>query len=208
LEPKKPPRFFNSMSHPSEPGFWNDRYLSGTMPWDFGGVPPRLQRYLAERPTGGRVLIPGCGNGHEISAFDAAGYQVTALDFAPAAVTRARANVSSRLAERVLLGDFFTHDLSDAPFDLIYERTFFCALSPDLRPAYVRRVAHLLKPGGELVGFFVLGEEDGGPPYQLHRKDEAKLFNDALVRINDEAVADAHPLFGEQERWREYRRHG
>jgi SAM-dependent methyltransferase len=194
------------MSHPSQPAFWNQRYESGTTPWDFGGVPPRLHGYLASHRTGGRALIPGCGSGHEISAFAAMGYTVTAIDFAQAAVTRARRAVGAHLAERVVLGDFFTYDFADAPFDVVYERTFFCALSPDLRPAYIRRMAELLPPGGSLVGFFYLSTERDGPPYALSPDDHDRLFPSNFLLVRDERVAEQHPLFGDRERWREYRR--
>lgn len=194
------------MSHPSRPEFWDERYASGTTPWDYGGVPPQLQRYLSEHPSGGSVLIPGCGAGHEIAAFYEAGYDVTAIDFARAAVERAQANLGPVLGERVFLGDFFTYDFAAAPFDLVYERTFFCALPPELRTAYVARMAQLLKPGGVLVGLFYLGEEQGGPPYQLHAADEAKLFLPRFLLVHDAPVAEPFPLFGDNERWREYRR--
>lgn len=194
------------MSHPSRPEFWDQRYTAGTTPWDLGRPPARLHRYLAAHPAGGRILIPGCGSGHEVALFHAAGWSVTAVDFAPAAVERARSNVGPALADRVLLGDFFTHDFADAPFDLVYERTFFCALPPDLRAACVRRTARLLKPGGTLAGLFYLGDEEGGPPYALRANDERALFGPHFVLINDEPVDDPFPLFGDNERWREYRR--
>lgn len=192
------------MSHPSQPEFWNQRYAAGTTPWDLGGVPARLHRYLADHPAGGRVLIPGCGSGHEIAAFHAAGYAVTAIDFAPAAVALARANVGPALADRILLGDFFTQDFAAAPFDLIYERTFFCALPPGLRTACVRRWVRLLRPGGGLVGLFYLGTEAGGPPYALHAADEQALFAPQLRLVHDEPVTEPFPLFGANERWRTY----
>lgn len=194
------------MSHPSEPQFWNERFAQGRTPWEFGAVPPRLARYLAAHPAGGRVLVPGCGSGQEIAAFAAAGYAVTALDFASEAVARARTAVGPTLAERVVLGDFFTAPLADAPFDLIYERTFFCALPPARRSALVARLAELLRPGGALVGFYYLGDERGGPPYALHAADHDALFPAHFTLERDEPVAEQHPLFGADERWREYRR--
>jgi thiopurine S-methyltransferase len=194
------------MSHPSRPEFWDERYARGTTPWDYGGVPPQLKAYLDTHPSGGRALIPGCGAGHEIAAFYEAGYDVTAIDFAAGAVERARANLGPVLGERVFLGDFFTYDFAAAPFDIVYERTFLCALPPELRPKYAARMARLLAPGGVLVGLFYLGEEQGGPPYQLHAADEARLFGPHFVLVQDQPVAEAFPLFGDNERWREYRR--
>lgn len=194
------------MSHPSRPEFWNERYASGKTPWDYGGVPPQLQHYLATRPRGGRALIPGCGTGHEVAAFHAAGYDVTAIDFAPVAVERARATLGPLLGERVVLGDFFTYDFAAAPFDVIYERTFLCALPLDLREKYISRMAALLAPGGVLVGLFYLGNDLDGPPYALSAPEETRLFSPRFVRVRDEPSAQPLPMFGANERWREYRR--
>lgn len=194
------------MNDPARPEFWDERYARGTTPWDYGGVPPQLRDYLAARPNGGRALVPGCGSGHEIAAFHAAGYDVTAIDFARGAVERARANLDPALAERVLLGDFFTYDFAAAPFDVIYERTFLCALPLDLREKYAARTAGLLKPGGVLVGLFFIGEDLDGPPFALSAANETKLFPPHFVLVNDQPAAEKFPLFGDNERWREYRR--
>lgn len=140
---------------PNEPTFWDQRYVAGKMPWDCGGVPGALAAYLRRHPRGGRALVPGCGSGYEIHAFEAAGWDVLGLDFSAAAVQRARA-VLGLLADRVTEGDFFTHPLAVAGFDLVYERTLLCALPPETWAAYARRVAELLKPGAVLCGFFFL----------------------------------------------------
>jgi SAM-dependent methyltransferase len=194
------------MSHPSRPEFWDERYAAGKTPWDYGGVPPQLRDYLAARPSGGSALVPGCGSAYEIEAFHAAGYDVAAIDFAPAAVDCARAKLGPALGNRVFLGDFFTYDLPTAPFDVIYERTFLCALPVDLREKYAARMAELLKPGGVLIGLFYLGSDLDGPPFALSAEDEAILFPPRLLLVNDQPVAEKFPLFGDNERWREYRR--
>ena len=191
------------------PGFWNSRYASARTPWDFGGVPAPLTRYLAaHRGNGGRALIPGCGSGYEIAAFAQAGYTVTAIDFSQPAVARARANVGDALAGRVIEGDFFTHDFADAPFDVVFERTFLCALPPSLWRQMITRTATLLKPGGVLVGFYFFGEKDDGPPFGLTPDEPAGLFDAEFVTVADRPVASAEslPLFAGRERWQERRK--
>lgn len=193
----------------SHPDFWNPRYAAGRTPWDYGGVPPALARFLARRPgRGARVLLPGCGSGYEIAAFAAAGYEVTAIDFSPPAVARARRQAGPGLAERILEGDFFTHDFAAAPFDLVYERTFVCALPPDLWPGTVTRTASLLAPGGTLAGLYFFGAKDDGPPYGLEAGEAATLFGTHFVVVDDRAIPaeESLPLFAGAERWQERRR--
>ena len=113
---------------PAAPEFWSSRYAAGRTPWDLHGVPAALIDFLQRTPRGGKVLIPGCGFGYEIRAFHDAGWEVTAVDFAPGAIERVRA-VLGPLAGMVQLGDFFTYDFAGC-FDLVYERTFLCALDP------------------------------------------------------------------------------
>ena len=77
-------------SDSNQPDFWTARYAAGKTPWDFGGVPSALISFLERSTAPGRVLIPGCGSGYEIQAFHAAGYDVSAIDFSPAAVDQAK----------------------------------------------------------------------------------------------------------------------
>ena len=200
--------------HPSHPDFWNTRYQTGQTPWDFGKVPSELQDFLrlktrnssaAVRP---RVLIPGCGSGYEIKAFAEAGYDVTALDLAPAAIARARAHVGPELQDRVLLGDLFAHDFTGGPFDLIYERTFLCSLLPARREAYRDRMAQLLKYGGSLVGYFYYQKPElaDGPPFGLAWGEADLLFERFFILVKDVPAKDSLPLFAGRERWQERRR--
>jgi SAM-dependent methyltransferase len=194
---------------PSQPGFWNPRYASGRTPWDYGRVPPALTRYLAPHPGSGlRALVPGCGSGYEIVALADAGYAVTAIDFSPPAVERARRHVGPALAEHVIEGDFFTHDLPAAPFDFIYERTFLCALPPEMWPRLVHRLASLLAPGGTLAGIFCFGPKEDGPPFGLAPDEPAALFDHHFVLVDDRPIPadESPPIFAGQERWQERRR--
>ncbi len=196
------------MPTPNHPEFWNTRYLKDDTPWDFEGIPEALRAFLKKKGKGARVLIPGCGSGHEITAFAEAGYEVTAIDFAPFAVERARRMVGPALADRVLLGDFFHHDFPGESFDVIYERSFVCSFTPDRRHAYRDRVAQLLKYRGLLVGFYyynkpVLSE---GPPFGFAWSTADDLFAQYFLLVKDDPVKDSLPLFAGRERWQERRR--
>lgn len=197
---------------PTRPGFWNERFEAGFTPWDARGVPAALTRFVANSGgrAGKRVLIPGCGSAYEAAALDAAGFDVLAIDYAPAAVERARALLAPAVAARVLqLADFFA--LESAPFDWIYERAFLPALPPALWPRWAARVAELLAPQGLLAGFFLLdatiAEPRRGPPFAA---TPAEL--DALLghfdRVDDQPVPadESIPVFAGRERWMVWRR--
>jgi len=136
-------------THSEHPDFWDSRYLADRTPWDLGGVPGALKRYLAAHPgRGERVLILGCGSGYEIVAFTQAGHEAYAIDFSRPAVARARHQAEAALAARIIEGDFFTHDFAPASFDFIYERTFLCALPVAWRARIVQRVATVAAGAG------------------------------------------------------------
>lgn len=195
-------------SHPSHPEFWNSRYVGGQTPWDFGGVPADLKAYLKRKPRGGRVLIPGCGSGYEIKAFAEAGYEVTALDIAPAAVERARKFVGPALAKNIFAGDFFQYEFGPTHFDIIYERTFLCSLVPDRREAFRNRVVSLLRYRGSLLGYFYYQKPvlEDGPPFGFAWGTADELFARYFLLVKDTAVTDSLPLYAGRERWQEWQR--
>ena len=195
-----------SETDPSSPEFWNSRYEKNETPWDFGGAPLALKDYLKLHPKGGKVLIPGSGSGHELKLFAAAGFDVTAIDFAPAAVARSRAALGPALADRVIEGDFFKHDFPAASFDVVYERTFLCALLPTRRAAYRDRMAYLLKHGGMLIGTFYYQNTVSGPPFGFAWGESDELFSRHFLLTRDIPVKDSLPVFAGRERWQERHR--
>jgi len=191
-------------SDSNHPDFWTIRYTTGRTPWDLGGVPSALKSFLERSPGPGHVLIPGCGSGYEVKTFHAAGYEVAAIDFSPAAVEQAQ-RVLGPLADRVVLGDFFTYDFGPLHFDLIYERTFLCALTPSRWPLYASRMAELLAPGGKLIGIFLYGQRTfSGPPFPITEPEADQLFKKRFQLQHSEPVTDSLPLFRDRERWQEW----
>jgi Thiopurine S-methyltransferase (TPMT) len=187
------------------PEFFDSRYGEGNTPWDFGGVPNALKRFLAQHRGPGRVLIPGCGSGYEIEAFSSAGWDAIGIDFSSVAVTRAR-RLLGPLAETILEGNFFDYPLPKRWFDLIYERTFLCTFPPEFRSRYAQRIAELIVPSGLLCGFFFLGPEEEPPPYPISQNGLDELLADWFEKMQDREVEDSLPLFAGKERWQIWKR--
>src|SRR5919197_247843 len=189
----------------SAPEFWDTRYAGGVTPWDAGGVPPRLARWLAshERPL--RVLVPGCGSGYEVKLFAERGHDVLGIDFSDEALAAAR-RILGKLASSVRKADFFS--LEEEPFDLIYERTFMCALPRRLRSAWARRIAELVRPGGELVGFFFFNDNERGPPFGISPRELHELLDEGFTLAEDEPVPahESVDVLKGKERWQVWKR--
>ncbi|KAF2128535.1 thiol methyltransferas-like protein [Dothidotthia symphoricarpi CBS 119687] len=122
-----------------------------------------------------KALVPGCGRGHDVAMLALHGFESYGLEVSPTAVETANEHVKFQLAKpaphnfgetvnrptpanaRVILGDFFQQDWKGelgadfGGFDLIYDYTFLCALLPEMRKDWVRRMADLLSPTGVLV---------------------------------------------------------
>jgi hypothetical protein len=189
---------------PADPSFWDLRYEARFAPWDAGRVPARLAAFVASQAPAG-VLVPGCGAAYEVRAFAEAGWRVTGIDFSAEALAAARA-VLGPWSARVRQADFFA-PLAEAPFDVVYERAFLCALPRRLWVDWGRRMAQLVRPGGLIAGYFFIAEGDRGPPFPLHSQAELDaLLAPAFVREEDEAVADSIEVFAGRERWQAWRR--
>ncbi|WP_025917041.1 methyltransferase [Herminiimonas sp. CN] len=190
---------------PTDQAFWNERFDRNFMPWDKGGVPAALRDFVAQSAPGATVLIPGCGTGYEVGYLCEAGWDVTAIDFSPAAVDAARALLGP-WAQRVEQADFFTFTPKKPP-DVIYERAFLCALPPRMRAAIAARWAALLPPGGLLAGFFYFDDAPKGPPFGIAKDALDALLKPSFECVEDRPVADSIPAFAGRERWQVWRRY-
>jgi len=184
----------------SKPEFWDTRFRGGVTPWDAGSVPSALEIWLKKRSSSLRVLIPGCGTGYEVRAFTERGHSVLAIDFSDAALDAARRELG-KLASLVRRDDFFS--LQEKPFDVIYERAFLCALPRSLWTGWARRTAELVRPGGELAGFFYLDDNERGPPFGIARQELNSLLQGDFRLIEDLAIpaGESLPVFKGKEVW-------
>ncbi|RKP59396.1 methyltransferase domain-containing protein [Pararobbsia silviterrae] len=151
------------------------------------------------------VLIPGCGRAYEARWLVEHGFAVEAIDFSPTAVAVAREQLGASHADIVREADFF--DFTPArEIDWIYERTFFCALPPAMRPAYADRMADLLPRGGVLAGLFFVTHKPSGPPFGTSLDELHRLLDPAFECLREREVDDSMALFAGVERWLEWRR--
>ena len=184
------------MAHDSSrPEFWDTRFREGVTPWDAGGAPPKLARWLRGKPKM-NVLVPGCGTGYEVRLLAEQGHDVLGIDFSDAALDAARAR-----GLQVRKADFFA--LNEGPFDLVYERAFLCALPRPRWTDWARRMAELVRPGGQLAGFFYMNDNARGPPFGTDRATLDRLLGDPFALVEDEAVppGESIPVFQGREIW-------
>lgn len=179
---------------------WQQRYIVGDTPWDKGQAAPALVKLLAERPylfQGKReILVPGCGKGYDAVSLAEAGLRVTGVDIAQIAIDAAQLAIPVSL-ESVLR--YACEDLFALPesfvgvFDMVWEHTCFCAISPADRAAYVRAMWHSLKPGGCVLGVFFTNPEmepgEEGPPFKASRDEIREIFGE-LFSLEWEWIPD------------------
>src|SRR5258706_13876663 len=62
---------------------WEAHYQAGDTPWEKGEASTALLEALERVPVGGRVLVPGCGLGHDVRALPEKGQEGVGIDLAP-----------------------------------------------------------------------------------------------------------------------------
>jgi SAM-dependent methyltransferase len=141
-------------------------------PWDAVGVRPELRRLVEDgtlTPSSHpRAIDLGCGTGANAVFLAELGFDVTAVDFSPAALAKAaeRARRSSALTGqgpggseaaarlRLVEADLTGLDLPalvGGPFDLLVDASTLDDLAPAGRTALAGHIARLARPGAVLL---------------------------------------------------------
>ncbi|KHN93991.1 Thiopurine S-methyltransferase [Metarhizium album ARSEF 1941] len=150
-------------------------------------------------PPGRRLcaLVPGCGRGYDVAMLALHGFDVYGLEVSAKGAEIARDYATRELVEpheynfgskdwpkgqpgrvRIIAGDFFVRNWEQTlaqddvkGFDLIYDYTFLCALLPEMRKDWGRRMRELVAPTGILVCLEFPMYKDVkavGPPWGLN----------------------------------------
>ena len=157
--------------------YWNQRYLNDNTPWDIGQVSPPIKAYIDKYiPKDAKILIPGAGRAHEAIYMFREGYQEGFVcDWAPEAFHYLQGEVPTFPKDHLIQSDFFQ---LEGQYDFILEQTFFCAINPSQRLAYINQINILLKPGGWVAGLlFNRTFTKEGPPFGGSKDEYESLFS-------------------------------
>jgi len=136
-------------------------YRLGFTPWDSGVPPPELRELIegADARTPGKALDLGCGTGTNAIYMTQHGWDVTAIDFVPRAISLAKAKAAAaKVSPRLILGDVTRLDelnVGDG-YSLVFDLGCLHAIPQSRRDDYVAGVNKRTLPGADYLiwGFY------------------------------------------------------
>ena len=179
------------------PGFWDERYAGeafayGTTPNDF------LVDSVGYLPEGGRILLPGDGEGRNSVWLAEQGFYPTAVDFSVSGLEKARNLAATRgVTIDTVQADLTEWDWPTAAFDAVV--AIFVHLPPAHRQRVHRAMLAALRPGGCLrLEAYTPAQLDygtGGPPVEemLYPREALEAdFHEARILSLQETVRPVH----------------
>lgn len=160
--------------------FWTSRYLNHQTGWDIGNVSTPLKEYIDQLENKDLdILIPGAGNAYEAEYLWKNGFKhVDVVDISEYPLASLKERLTDFPNQQLIHKDFFELDTT---YDLIFEQTFFCALSPKMRTAYLKKMNELLNPNGKLVGvLFNIPLNSDRPPFGGKKEQYVPMFLEYL----------------------------
>jgi protein-L-isoaspartate O-methyltransferase len=188
---------------------WESKWTNNRTPWDQKIEVPILVQLTNEvyvKSNIKRVLVPGCGRGYDVLTLCKipSATEVLGIDFAPTALEYANQLVEEQkdshpeLKKATFKNQDFFRLPNDEKFDLAFDYTFLCALTPDMREAWANKYQELIAKGGELFTLVfpltnVNRSTEGGPfqiDYEIVKNLlEPRGFVNIENRPNEIAVA-------------------
>ena len=167
---------------------WENRYRQGDTPWDRGAPSPGLVEFLERTPLHGRILVPGCGPGHDAVAIACASPEadVVGYDISPTATAQAARRYGSSRVSFAAVDFLEGRPSSVPPFDATWEHTLFCAIDPSQRGRYAQAAASYLRPGGIFLAIWYMTPDISDrdpPPFPTSEAELDQLFSSAFERV-------------------------
>jgi methyl halide transferase len=156
--------------------FWQRRFMQQQTPWDRAAPGPQIAAWIADGTirAGLRIAVPGCGSGHDVLALAQAGCEVSAIDYASAAIALTQERFAAHAAHAHLAQADVLAWQPPLQLDAVYEQTCWCALHPDHWLAYAAQLHAWLRPGGSLLLMAMQCRRESadagridGPPYHM-----------------------------------------
>lgn len=179
--------------------FWDDRYKKKETGWDLGEISPPLKTYFDQLTNKNlSILIPGGGNSYEAEYLHNKGFKnVYVVDLSKTALHNLKTRVPSFPTSHLIQKNFFEVEFT---FDILIEQTFFCAINPTLRAAYVVKASELLNKNGAIVGLlFDAPLNKTHPPFGGSKEEYVTLFKpNFTIKIMEEAYNSIKPRQGNE----------
>ena len=144
---------------------WDGMYRDGRKaPWDIGRPSSDLKQAVENgtlRPC--RVVELGCGPGNDAIYLAGRGFDVTAIDIAPSALSQAEKKAKDAgVKVRWLHADVLNPPELE-PFDLIYDRGCYHGVRRQNAAGYVATLRRLSRPGTQVL--ILAGNANEPPPH-------------------------------------------
>lgn len=178
--------------------YWEARYLNNETGWDAGSITTPLKDYIDQLTDKSiRILIPGAGNGYEFDYLVSKGFHnVWVIDFAQQPLDNLKLR-NPEFENHFIHKNFFEQEDT---FDLIIEQTFFCALNPELRKEYAKKMYDLLNLNGKISGlFFDFPLTEAGPPFGGSYDEYLNLFSELFqIKTLEKSYNSIKPRDGKE----------
>jgi SAM-dependent methyltransferase len=161
--------------------YWSDVYVKESNPhWNLDepaeAFKDMLQRLKLPKS---RILVLGCGEGHDAALFAEVGHVVTAVDFSKEGIRRGKEKYKH-------LENLYFHEMNifhipqewNHSFDVVVEHACFSAIPPDQRNEMVRVWRRMLHEEGQLMSLFFTMEKRVGPPFGATEWELRKRLQD------------------------------
>lgn len=151
----------------NDSAWWTNIYRTEEPRWELNepshALPSIVPRLKLQKS---RVLVLGAGTGNDAAWFAEQGHLVTAVDFSEEAIARAKNKYGYLPNLKLVQADVFNLPAAmTAGFDIVFEHTLYCAVTPSRRQELIKIWRRLLSEQGHLMGVFGTFHKPFGPPF-------------------------------------------